>query len=231
MALEPEDAEYIQDFVECPFLHTFDLLCDGTPIHTAGHLLRRLSLPALRDFQLKGIDFGRHENTLIADSLLAFLAASTRLESINIDGAMFSKTTLIDIFCRLPPGVRHITIARPVWEPRLEDATFDDEILEALTASPGPGLSTCPALEEVVIHYCPKVSDEAILRFIMSRMPTLKLVDIKFDRERKVDILPTLQPYVEAGLKTSISYITFPSPRSSPWAGLPDTTISPFGLD
>ncbi|KAJ7879490.1 hypothetical protein B0H14DRAFT_1603545 [Mycena olivaceomarginata] len=233
MALEPPDSGYLQDFVvECPFLHTFSLLCDGTPLHTAGRLLSRLSLPALQDFQLKGISFGGPdpENTFSADSLLSFFAASTRLESINIDGAMFSKAILIDIFRRLPLGVRHITIARPVWQPRLEDTTFDDEILEALTVSPGHSL--CPALEEAVIHYCPKVSDEAILHFIMSRMPTLKLVDIKFDRERKLDIIPTLQPFFEAGLKTSISYITFPSPRFSPWAGLPDPpTISPFGLD
>ncbi|KAJ7354564.1 hypothetical protein DFH08DRAFT_47217 [Mycena albidolilacea] len=230
MALEPPDSGYLQDFVvECPFLRTFYLLCDGTPLHTAGRLLSRLSLPALQDFQLKGISFGGPdpENTFSADSLLSFFAASTQLESINIDGAMFSRAILIDIFRRLPLGVRHITIARPVWQPRLEDTTFDDEILEALTVSPGHSL--CPALEEVIIHYCPKVSDEAILRFIMSRMPALKLVDIKFDRERKVDILPTLQPFVEAGLKTSISYITFPSPKFSPWIGIP--AISPFGLD
>ncbi|KAJ7354579.1 hypothetical protein DFH08DRAFT_955964 [Mycena albidolilacea] len=234
MTFEPPDSGYLPDFVvECPFLHTFDLLCDSTPLHTAGRLLSRLSLPALQDFQLEGINFGGPdpENTFSANSLLSFFAASTRLESINIDGAMFSKAILIDIFRRLPLGVRHITIARHVWQPRLADTTLDDEVLEALTVSPGHSL--CPALEEMVIHYCPKVSDEAILRFIMSRMPTLKFVDIKFDRERKVDILPTLQPFFEAGLKTSISYITFPSPSFSPWAGLPDPpTISPpFGFD
>jgi hypothetical protein len=117
MALEPPDSGYLQDFVvECPFLHTFSLSCDGTPLHTAGRLLSRLSLPALQDFQLKGISFGGPdpENTFSADSLLSFFAASTRLESINIDGAMFSKAILIDIFRRLPLGVRHITIAQPV---------------------------------------------------------------------------------------------------------------------
>jgi hypothetical protein len=152
----------------------------------------------------------------------------TRLESISVDSAIFSKPILINSLHALPPTVLHLTITNPTWRPPgHEDAIFDDEVLEALTTFPDRP-SHCPALQDVVVIYCPKLSDEALLHFIMSR-PTLKLVDIKFDRERKIDILPSLQPFTEAGLKTSITYSALPFPQFSPWQGLPDVPLTLWG--
>ncbi|KAJ7354590.1 hypothetical protein DFH08DRAFT_934032 [Mycena albidolilacea] len=221
---------HLQDFVlECPFLHTFDLFCDDIPLQVADRLLSRLSLPELRDFKLRGIKLEDPQSAFSADSVLSFLTTLTRLESISIDSAIFSKPILINSLHALPPTVLHLTITNPTWRPPgHEDAIFDDEVLEALATFPDRS-SHIPALQEVVIHYCPNLSDEALLRFIMSR-PTLKLVDIKFDRERKVDILPSLQPFTEAGLKTSITYSSPPSiPQFSPWQGLPDAPLALWG--
>ncbi|KAF8200047.1 hypothetical protein K438DRAFT_1823110 [Mycena galopus ATCC 62051] len=72
---------------------------------------------------------------------------------------------------------------------------------------------------------CREASDEALLRFVLSRAPTLKRVDIKFDRERRVDILSSLQQFTEAGLKISLTYV---SPSFSPWAGLSDGAPAPL---
>ncbi|KAJ7354593.1 hypothetical protein DFH08DRAFT_855348 [Mycena albidolilacea] len=224
--------EHLQNLVvECPFLHTFDLSCDETALHVADRLLGRLSLPQLQDFKLRGAKLGATEelySTFSADSVLSFLTTLTRLESISADSAMFPKPILINFLRALPPTVLRLAITEPMWR-RLdrEDAIFDDEVLEALTTFPDRP-SHCPALQEVVVHYCPNLSDEALLRFIMSR-PTLKLVDIEFDRERKVDILPSLEPFTEAGLKTSISYKTRPPSEFSPWQGLPDAPLTLWG--
>ncbi|KAJ7797549.1 hypothetical protein B0H14DRAFT_3887024 [Mycena olivaceomarginata] len=219
--------------VECPFLHTFDLSCDGIPLYVADRLLGRLALPQLRDFKLRlrGARLGATEelySTFSADSVLSFLTTLTRLESISADSAMFPKPILINFLRALPPTVLCLAITQPMWlRLNREDAIFDDEVLEALTTFPDRP-NHCPVLQEVVIHYCPKLSDKALLRFIMSR-PTLKLVDIKFDRERKVDILPSLQPFTEAGLKTSITYSALPFPQFSPWQGLPDVPLTLWG--
>jgi hypothetical protein len=224
--------EHLQDLVvECPFLHTFDLSCDETPLYVADRLLGRLSLPQLQDFKLRGAKLGVTEelySTFSADSVLSFLTTLTRLESISIDSAIFPKPILTNFLRALPPTILRLAITEPMWR-RLdrEDAIFDDEVLEALTTFPDRP-SYCPALQEVVVHYCPKLSDEALLRFIMSR-PTLKLVDIKFDRERKVDILLSLEPFTKAGLKTSISYKTLPPSEFSPWQGLPDAPVTLWG--
>jgi hypothetical protein len=71
------------------------------------------------------------------------------------------------------------------------------------------------------------VSDEALLHFIISRIPKLKRVDVKFDRERQIDILPDLQSFVDDGLKVSITHISVALPRFSPWQGLPDAPPEP----
>ncbi|KAJ7797548.1 hypothetical protein B0H14DRAFT_54088 [Mycena olivaceomarginata] len=221
---------HLRDFVvECPFLHTFDLFFDDIPLQVADRLLGRLSLPQLRDFKLRGVKLQDPQSAFSADSVLSFLTTLTQLESISVDSAMFSKPILINFLHALPPTVLHLTITNPTWRPPgHEDAIFDDEVLEALTTFPDRP-SHCPALQDVVVIYCPKLSDEALLRFIMSR-PTLKLVDIKFNRERKVDILPSLQPFTEAGLKTFITYSSPLSlPQFSPWQGLPDAPVTLWG--
>ncbi|KAJ7354565.1 hypothetical protein DFH08DRAFT_934014 [Mycena albidolilacea] len=176
--------------IECPFLHTLELLSHGAPLHTFGRLLRRLSLPALQDFKLRGFD--NHRSA-----------------------------------CRPPSGV--LTSQSPFMMGGAPDP--DDDVFPALQVSPDQPF-LFPALEELAIGRCRTVSDEALLRFVTSRVRTLKLVDIQFDRERQVDILPSLEPFAEDGLKTSITYIPILPPSFSPRIGLPDgpPTFSPYVL-
>ncbi|KAF7357887.1 hypothetical protein MVEN_00834900 [Mycena venus] len=78
-----------RSIVECLFLHTLDLLCVDTPIHTSGYLLNRLSLPDLREFTLRG---QATPGDSTGDSLLSSLAASSRLEIIHIESGSFTKS-------------------------------------------------------------------------------------------------------------------------------------------
>ncbi|KAJ7211820.1 hypothetical protein B0H12DRAFT_1242519 [Mycena haematopus] len=74
-----------------------------------------------------------------------------------------------------------------LWEP---DTVLVHDILATLEVSPHRS-TPCPALQELVISTYKNVSDEALLRFIVPRMPTLRLVDITFHQEIEVDIPPS----------------------------------------
>ncbi|KAF7343479.1 hypothetical protein MVEN_01780800 [Mycena venus] len=222
----PPEGDHAGSIIECPSLHALDLVCIDTPLHTLGILLSPLSLPALRDFGLSS-GLGGFPGVFNADGVVAALVASTHLERVSVDTNTFSKSSLMGFLRGLPPTVRRLQITEPahVWRPSLVEPTLDDEVLAVLNASPDSP-AHCPALEEFVIHHCRTVSDEALLRFIVSRVPTLRLVEVKFDRERQVDILPNLPSFVEAGGKTSLTYITLTPPQFSPWLGLPDMPLS-----
>jgi hypothetical protein len=138
---------------------------------------------------------------------------------MSVDRAAFPESNLINFLRSLPPTVRRLDITES--PPFLGGAPDPDDVFPALQVSPDQPF-LFPALEELAIGHCRTVSDEALLRFVTSRVPTLKLVDIQFDRERQVDILPSLEPFAEDGLKTSITYIPASTPSFSPFIGLPD---------
>jgi hypothetical protein len=176
----------------------------------------------LQDFKLRGFD--HHYNVGDADSfpsavsLLSSFGDLARLESISVDRTAFRGSSLINFLRSLPPTVRRLDITEPMVGPS-GDTLDDDDVFAALEAD-RPSLF--PALEELVICHCYDFSDEALLRFVTSRVPTLKLVDVQFDRRMQVDILPSLEPFTATGLKTSVTYIAASSPSFSPWIGLPD---------
>jgi hypothetical protein len=124
----------------------------------------------------------------------------------------------MDFLRGLPPTVKRLHLGN-MWQPAgIVAATLDDDVLRASPDHP----SFCPALQELEISHCRNVSDEALLHFIISRIPKLKRVDVKFDRERQIDILPGLESFVDDGLKVSITHIPPPPQQFSPWQGLPD---------
>ncbi|KAJ7846347.1 hypothetical protein B0H14DRAFT_3454434 [Mycena olivaceomarginata] len=224
----PPDGETLFP-VPCPCLRALALVCVGTPLYTAGVLLSRLVAPALRDFKLGGLI--EHPSVFSAEPLVRAFAPLEHLECVSIDTNTFSKAFLKDFLRGLPRTVRRLEATEPMhmWRPSLAEAALDDEVLAVLDERPvlPEGTTHCPALEELVIHHCRKVSDEALLRFVLSRAPTLRRVDVAFDREREVDIMPRLAPFVEAGGKVAVTYITIPPPQFSPWMGLPDAPLLP----
>ncbi|KAJ7140919.1 hypothetical protein C8R44DRAFT_866595 [Mycena epipterygia] len=110
---------------------------------------------------------------------------------------------------------------------RASESSLDDDVLTALTPSPGPADFSCPALQSLVIQNGLLISPAAVQRFITARMsvepPTLLTrVKIHFAKEPDLDILPGLQAFIEAGLEVTIGYygaLPKPSPFS-PWQGL-----------
>ncbi|KAF8200068.1 hypothetical protein K438DRAFT_1823155 [Mycena galopus ATCC 62051] len=215
---------HLQDsIVECPFLHTLRISSSLSPLQTSGRLLSRLSMPDLQDFELQG--YGEPDKDSESDgSLASALAASTRLEFVNIDSVGFLTPSFIELLRSLPPTVRRLHVT----EPR-RPAVFDDDVFKELEASPDR-TTPLPGLEELAVTSCRRASDEMVLRFIISRTPTLRRINIKFDRERQVDILPNLQTFIQGGLQVFFDYKpTRSSLQLSPWGGLfdaPPPTLS-----
>ncbi|KAF8201144.1 hypothetical protein K438DRAFT_1821460 [Mycena galopus ATCC 62051] len=217
-----EDGSVADDIrvVECPSLRS--------PLHTAQCLLKHLSMANLQEFKLKGgRDFSISSTVLTENSLGSSLTAFPRLNSISIDTESFTKPSLMDFSLYITEPMDSWQVARP--EPDL-----DDEVLFTLAAH-------CPALRELTILNCRHVTDDALLRFIIAGTPALRRIQVEFERERQVDVSPSIQLFVDNGLECNTMYRS-PSPpstpppspppppprlRSSPWEGLPDASSAP----
>ncbi|KAJ7466945.1 hypothetical protein FB451DRAFT_1259601 [Mycena latifolia] len=220
--------------IEYPSLHTFELHCVGSVASTFRLLLDRLSLPKLRKLTLHGHTeaFPGHPDSQDLPSLDNFFAVSTRLESLSIDTDTFSKPALLYFLRRLPPTMQQLRVndTSRGW-PVMATPSLDDDVLEMLTPPPGLPPPHFPALQTLFFDHCHLVSDAALLRFITARMsaesrPTLKRVEVHFDREMTTDILPSLQPFVEAGLVVSITHLAPIASQFSPWQGLTDAPLA-----
>ncbi|KAJ7796600.1 hypothetical protein B0H14DRAFT_3887487 [Mycena olivaceomarginata] len=178
--------------VELPFLHTLELDFGTIP----SNLLHRLSLLQLREFTLHGRIDAHHP-------IAPFFGVCTCLETLNIDSNSFTKTSLLESLRALPPTMRHLTVY-DISPGSPLTTSLDDDVLAALTPAPEPSAVCCPSLETLSIDFSSLISDEALLRFVTGRMaspggsePTLKRVDIQFNRRMTSDIMPTLKPFVE----------------------------------
>ncbi|KAF8201143.1 hypothetical protein K438DRAFT_1821456 [Mycena galopus ATCC 62051] len=218
----------------CPSLHSVDLLCLGEkPLHTVQCLLKHLSMANLQEFKIRGgKDLLIPSTVSTEDPLMLSLTAFPRLNSISINTETFSRQSLMYFVSALPPTIQSLHITEPVdpWQLRSEPV-LDDEVLVTLAAH-------CPALRELTILNCHHATDDALLRFIIAGTPALRRIQVEFEREREVDICPSIQLFVDNGLECNTMYRSpFPPspppppspplPRSSPWEGLPDALSAP----
>ncbi|KAJ6538828.1 hypothetical protein DFH09DRAFT_1176345, partial [Mycena vulgaris] len=227
--------------VEHPFLHTFKI-CSASATSTFELLFGRLSLPNLQDFAFR---VNRHSLPIIPangphtatanaiPALASFLAASTRLTSLELDNDPFSKQSLVQILRSFPPTIQRLRIHDIVFtnggwgeRPPEEPSPLDDDVLALLIPSPA-GTAFCPALEELYLFKPHTISDLMLLRLVVSRMAggpctTLKRVRALFSREAEDDIMPELQPYIANGLDIHIDHPPPLPQHFSPWDGLED---------
>ncbi|KAJ7762555.1 hypothetical protein B0H16DRAFT_516757 [Mycena metata] len=208
--------------VELLFLHTLEVHCVQamTPV-----LLDRISSPELRSFTFRGYMATQHPR-----SLAPFFARSPNLETLEIDSVAFSKAALTESFLGLPPTIRRLGIhnLNNRWA-TTDPSSLDDETLAVLTPVHGLPAQCCPVLQDLFINHCTDITDEALRRFVTGRMndthPTLLRIEVQFDRAMELDILPTLEPFIDSGLNISITHFA-PAPLNfSPWQGLSDAPV------
>ncbi|KAJ7655673.1 hypothetical protein DFH06DRAFT_1200693 [Mycena polygramma] len=214
----------LRPVIELPFLHTLDLRCASYVIPAVTLLLGRLSLPRLHDFTFCGPKGHRDQES---PSLTDFFMRTTCLEILDIDCSIFSKSSLLENLRVFPSTIRRLAV-RDLPAGRESQRGFGDDALSVLTPASQPGTFVCPALRHFSIkHTC--VSDEALLRFITARMNsprTLTHVACNFDRRVTVNILPSLEQFIQTGLDVSLNYIEPPPAQFSPWQGLPDAPMT-----
>ncbi|KAF8133047.1 hypothetical protein K438DRAFT_1884496 [Mycena galopus ATCC 62051] len=199
--------------VELPFLHTLAIHSVAYAAPAVEDLLKRLSVPELRDFAF----FGSMQDS---PPLVDFFAGLLRLDSIDVDFNLFSKPTFLETLNGLPSTIQRLAIRQfdDMWGPP-GPACLDDDAVGVLT-SPG----VCPALQHLSITHGSPISEEAVLRFITARMlaspPMLKRVNIHFNRQRMLDIMPDLQAFIGMGLDVTLTHLqTFPSSQFLPGMG------------
>ncbi|KAJ7633448.1 hypothetical protein DFH06DRAFT_1222836 [Mycena polygramma] len=118
----------VGSIVECPFLDEMSLSCLSIPAFTIPRIFRRLSLPQLRKFLLRGFSGPESHDAL---SFSSFLAVATRLEILDISAETFSKASLLELIHGLPTLRRlHLKYA---WASQGMETPFDDDILKLLT--------------------------------------------------------------------------------------------------
>ncbi|KAF7370259.1 hypothetical protein MSAN_00657000 [Mycena sanguinolenta] len=213
VGLAEYEGEHLQDsVVECLSLRSMEVWCSFSPLNDSGRLLSRLSVPNLQDFRLDGAAAPSN-----SASLLSTLAACTHLQTIGFTVEMFWSHELVDFLRGLPPTLQCLRIAQQ-WHPSPISPLLDDNFFVTLET-----LAVLPTLEELIMINNQDLSDDALLHFIVSRMPTLRRVDMKFDREMQVDILPALDSFMESGAQVSLTYTTDFGYNVSPYLGLPDS--------
>ncbi|KAJ6586295.1 hypothetical protein DFH09DRAFT_977891 [Mycena vulgaris] len=212
--------------VECAFLHTLDLEISGGLMFAFRELFPRISFPGLRHLQLHVSSSNDDGDISYTPSLFA---AAPHIESLTINLDPLSRSSLIDFLRGLPPTIRKLRIEDPApYGPYGLRSLFDDSVLEALTPSPSSPAAHCfSGLQDLEIRGGPSFSDEALLHFIRSGMTAgalsaLKRVAIPFFRQIQLDILPDLQPFINAGLQLELTYDPPIEWSFSPWEGLVD---------
>ncbi|KAJ7466937.1 hypothetical protein FB451DRAFT_1259586 [Mycena latifolia] len=215
----------VGSIIECPYLRTLDTEC-VYPAYTLRRLFCRLSLPDLGHFKLRGsCDESWHETL----SFSHFLAASPRLESIDISTETFSKTALVALLNGLPPTMQQLEVTQ-MWSPSGTEP-LDDDVFDILTPSPTDPAPRCPALRTLLVSQCSTLSDEALMHFITSRMTAeycgrLERVEIGFTRNMQVDLRASLRAFTDAGLQLALTYPPQVPLRFSPWLGLDEPVIA-----
>ncbi|KAJ7178111.1 hypothetical protein C8R46DRAFT_670165 [Mycena filopes] len=195
---------------ELPHLRTLDIMgsLDGT-----GLIFRGLSVPALYHFTLDGAML--FEDPALSSQCIAFLATSSRLESLRVVSDAFGEG-YPDIL-RALPALKRLYIN--------DSYTVLEAIIAALTPTADTlGDASCPHLEELHIKGG-SISDNMLLRFITARMRTsnrtLTRVEIALDRQMEFDIRECIQAFLDNGLEFRATYFQPPPPTAfSPWHGL-----------
>ncbi|KAJ7173428.1 hypothetical protein C8R46DRAFT_991215 [Mycena filopes] len=241
-SLSQTDGFAAHNSIQLPFLHYFHISCFGLAVDGIGDVFRRLSLPKLRNLELRSYpetDFNPG-NFPLAEVLIAFLAVSSCFEGLTIDTQQFTSPSLVTLFRGLPQTTTSLRIADRIqlWNTEDPRCVLDDAAIAVLIPTP-ENSGACPALQELFITNCTAPSDAVLLQFLKARMAVpaspLKKVKIKFARERQFDIIPDIQPFLDDG-RVEVSPI-YPNHSHStievfsPWQGLPDAPGNVWAQD
>ncbi|KAJ7274871.1 hypothetical protein C8J57DRAFT_1224435 [Mycena rebaudengoi] len=179
-------------------------LCVRSTGHGATHFFETLILPDLRRLEYSG------------QPELHFLPLLTSAHSVEclILNSMALTTALLDVL-RLTPILEELTLFdEPSIDPGNPWRVPDGQLIPLLTPqAESDSTVICPRLQRIKLMECSALSDTALLDFILARtsprfigVAPLSEIRVRFARKIQVDIMPSLQPLLAAGLAISVEY-------------------------
>ncbi|KAK7006026.1 hypothetical protein R3P38DRAFT_1727211 [Favolaschia claudopus] len=206
--------------IQSTLLRVLELECHKAPLRISECLLTHFSHPELEEFSLLGSQDREDPDNI--QGIASALGRCPQLRSIVISADIFSKSSFMDFSRCLPSTVQRLKmVAMCGWG---EGSLDNNNVLQVFEAS-ADRPAACPALREFIVEGYLLISDDALWRFIVSRVPILRRVHARLSRDKQVDILPNLLPFIAAGLEVSLQYHDPPEPlrpNFSPWEGLRD---------
>ncbi|KAJ7434647.1 hypothetical protein B0H11DRAFT_2370044 [Mycena galericulata] len=216
---------------QCPALETCSLQLSGS--RGDDWNLGPAVLPSLWSLKLRNTTFDCPTTHFIQHLILPTLrslhySAPYRSEdTISFSGVAHGLTHLSIDIPELMHGLEELEI---IGDPHTSDSepdpTFFSTYFRFGARSEQP---LCPNLRRLQLRDIAATSDEDLLALIQSRAgtssdhPHLEHFRATVDRRRQIDIIPRLQPIIDAaGLKVSLVYPLDPPPpiKASPWEGV-----------
>ncbi|KAF7298531.1 hypothetical protein MIND_00799700 [Mycena indigotica] len=205
-------------------LELLELDCVGHVWTIARELCCHLRLPNLRAFIAKGqATLGEPvDDTYV--NLQPFIEAAPLLEHVELFMDMFTKRSLRELLLALPASVRLLHLNRGGYI--TGTALVDNDILSLFSAPlDGSTSVACPGLEIFGIFHAGSFSDEDLAVFVGQRTENtncrkLKDLAVRFERVRRVDIIPEIQSYIDDGLHVDLGYYQESQLSLLPFSGL-----------
>ncbi|KAJ7253518.1 hypothetical protein C8J57DRAFT_1722408 [Mycena rebaudengoi] len=141
-------------------------------------------------------------------NFLPLLSSAHSVECLVLDSQPFT-TALLDVL-RLTPMLEELDLAGDPTtlsaDPEITWLVPDGQFIPLLTPHAESEFTTvCPRLQRITLMRFSTLSDAALLEFILARKG-LARIDVLFDRKMQVDIVPSVQHLLAAGLSLSVEY-------------------------
>ncbi|KAJ7253514.1 hypothetical protein C8J57DRAFT_625857 [Mycena rebaudengoi] len=147
--------------------------------------------------------------------LLPLLTSAQSIECLVLSSR--GLTTALLAALQLTPMLEELGLTEDPVTPSADPATTwlvrDGQFLSLLTPHAESVTVVCPRLKRITLMRFSTLSDAALLEFILAR-PGLLEIFVLFSREMQLDIAPSLQHLIAAGLTLSVQYQ--PPPASMP---------------
>ncbi|KDR83106.1 hypothetical protein GALMADRAFT_238930 [Galerina marginata CBS 339.88] len=239
-----------EDILHLPRLRSLSVLVNGLDTETM--IYRRIDAPALDSFEYQSFqrfppDSVHNQVDPIPSPVLALLENVSNMRKLSFDPRLFSPQDILLSF-RFVSNLTHLVVSRrarkrgPRNGGRAAFRTFNLDLLVIDQKSDGtlPGKEVLlPKLELFEAFLAATVTDEILLRFILSRLSdpknnqvsSLKTVKVTFERSMQKDIREEIYRHAEAvGVEITLDLFYFtpllPPSNSkytdflSPWYGL-----------
>jgi hypothetical protein len=142
---------------------------------------------------------------------LPLLTSAQSVECLVLDSGAL--TTALLAVLRLTPMLEELDLTgdptTPSADPEITWLVPEGQFIPLLTPHAESVTVICPRLQRITLMQISALSDAALLEFILARKGLVR-IDVLFRREMQLDIAPSIQHLLTAGLSLSVEYKPLP---------------------